>query len=506
MIWLTLKMKSIRPTEKRPGGLSRRRFIQTSTLAAGAVAFGVPTLLRAANLNSKLNIASIGVMGKGRSDTDHCNGENIVALCDVDADRCAEQRQKYPHAGFYQDYRKLFEEMADGIDAVTVSTPDHMHAMIASLAMKQGKHVYCQKPLTQTIYEARYLLHLARSTGVVTQMGNQGSSADGLRRGVECIQAGVIGQISEVHIWTNRPVWPQGLDRPAGADPVPNGLNWDVWIGAAPLRPFKNGVYHSFNWRGWQDFGTGALGDMACHTVNLPFRGLHLGYPTEIEATALSAMNRETYPIGSKIRFEFPARTTKIPAAHRTFFHHHDRLEQGPVTFTWYDGGQRDASAPNGHDFSNKPPHDLLTDIEALLGEVPKSACLMIGDKGKIFSPDDYGEQFFVKLNDDKKFVHYKKHPAVAVIPQTIPRNEFSTDADHKHHLEWLAAIKNHDPRKCYSRFEIAAQLTEIMLLGCVALRAGRVIEWDGLNMVARNCPEAAPFIRRENRPGWALA
>ena len=488
------------------GAVSRRRFLQTTALAAGAVTFGVPTLLRAANLNSKLNIASIGVMGKGRSDTDHCNSENIVALCDVDAVNCAAQREKYASAKFYQDYRKLFDELADGIDAVTVSTPDHMHAIIASLAMKHGKHVYCQKPLVQTIYEARYLRQLAQSSGIVTQMGNQGSSADGLRRAVECIQAGIIGQVHEVHIWTNRPVRPQGMDRPAGTDEIPAGLDWDLWIGAAPMRPYKHRVYNPFVWRGWQDFGTGALGDMACHTVNMPFRALRLGYPTEIEAEVLGAMNQESYPLGSKIRFEFPARKTSLPAANRTFFHHHDVVHQDPVTFTWYDGGKADASAPNGHDFSNKPPHDLLVDIEAFRGEVPNSACLLIGDKGKIFSPDDYGEDFYVKLTDDPKFVHFKKHAALDSIAQTIPRNEFKGDADHKQHLEWIAAIKENNPQKCYSRFEIAAQLTEIMLLGCVALRAGKKIEWDGPNMAATNCPEAAPFIKRENRPGWALS
>lgn len=502
-------MKAKRNSSSR--GLSRRHFIQTSTLAAGAVTFGVPTLLRAANLNSKLNIASIGVMGKGQSDTDHCNSENIVALCDVDADHCAKQREKYPNAKFYQDYRKLFDEMSNGIDAVTVSTPDHMHGLITSLAMKHGKHVYCQKPLVQTIYEARYLRDLARTTGLVTQMGNQGSSADGLRRAVECIQAGIIGQVHEVHIWTNRPIWPQGMNRPDGEDPVPASLDWNIWIGAAPMRPYKQGVYNPFKWRGWQDFGTGALGDMACHTVNMPFRALHLGYPTEIEATVLGEMNDETYPLGSKIRFEFPARKTKIAAAHKTFFHRHDTLDQDAVTFTWYDGGRPDPSAPNGHDFSNKPPHDLLVDIEAFRGEVPNSACLMIGDKGKIFSPDDYGEEFFIKQTSDAKFIHYTKHPAVAEIPQTIPRNAFGTgakhsDSDHKHHLEWLAAIKEGNPMKCYSRFEIGAQLTEIMLLGCVSLRARTKIEWDGPNMVAKNCPEAARFIKREDRSGWALA
>ena len=261
------------------GGLNRRRFLKTTSLATGAVVFGVPTLLRAANLNSKLNIATVG-LGKGASDTDNSSGENIAALCDVDVDRAAKMREKYPDAKFYQDYRKMLDEMGSGLDGVNVATPDHMHAIVASLMMQHGKHVYCQKPLTQTIYEARYLRDLARKTGVVTQMGNQGSASDGLRRAVEVIQAGIIGQVHGVHVWTNRPVWPQGMDRPPGEDPIPATLDWDIWIGPAPMRPYKKGVYHPWNWRGWQDFGTGALGDMACHTVNMPFRALHLGYPT----------------------------------------------------------------------------------------------------------------------------------------------------------------------------------------------------------------------------------
>ena len=485
---------------------NRRNFLKTATLASGAVVFGVPTLLRGQNLNSKLNIAAIGAGGKGTSDIDCCASENIVALCDVDAANCAGQVKKHPEAKYYRDFRKMFDEMGKGIDAVMVSTPDHFHAVAASRAMRLGKHVYVQKPLAQTIYEARYLRNLAKETGVVTQMGNQGSAADGLRRGVECIQAGIIGQVREVHIWTNRPVWPQGLERPADSDPVPETLDWDVWLGPAPVRPYKNRVYNPFIWRGWQDFGTGALGDMACHTVNLPFRGLHLGYPTEIEGMHLGPMNKETYPLGSKIRFEFPARQVSVPAAHETFFHRHDTLSFNPATFTWYDGGQADASKPHGHDFSNKPPKELLTDIEALLGEVPNSACLLIGDKGKIFSPDDYGEQFFVKLTDDKKFIHYQKHPAINGIPQSIPRNAFKGSGDSRHHLEWIAAIKAGKPQDCYSRFEIGAQLTEIMLLGCVALRAGKKLEWDGPNMRATNCPEATRFIKRENRAGWELA
>jgi hypothetical protein len=487
---------------------NRRNFLKTATLAGGAVVFGVPTLLRGQNLNSKLNIAVIGAGGKGASDTDCCSGENIYALCDVDTERCADTLKKYPQAKFYRDFRVMFDEIGKSIDAVDCATPDHFHAIAESRAMRMGKHVYGQKPLTQTIYEARYLRDLAHETGVVTQMGNQGSASDGLRRAVECIQAGIIGQVHEAHIWTNRPIWPQGMGRPPGSDPVPDTLNWDIWIGPAPMRPYVQNVYEPFNWRGWLDFGTGALGDMACHTVNMTFRGLNLGYPTEIEATPLGGMNTESYPLGSKIRFEFPARKTEMPAAHKTLFHRHDVLEQAPVTLWWYDGGKpsSDPKARGGHDGSNKPPQELTSDIETMLGEMPGSGCLLVGDKGTLFSPDDYGEQFFIKLKGETKFTHFKKHPALAQIPQVIPRNPFTGDNDHRQHLEWIAAIKAGKPEMCYSRFAIGASLTEIMLLGCVSLRVGKKIEWDGPAMRATNCPEAAQFVKRENRAGWVLS
>ena len=219
----------------------RRRFLGRASLTVGALALGAPALVRGQHLNSKLNIACVGISGKGRSDTDSCASENIVALCDVDtgSDAYAVQTKKYPDAKFYKDYRQMLEQMGDRIDAVTVSTPDHLHAMVATLAMSKKKAVFCQKPLTQTIYEARYLRTMAHDRKLVTQMGNQGSAADGLRRGVECIQDGLIGQVHAVHVWTNRPIWPQAMDRPEGADPVPATLEWDSWIGPAPLRPYK---------------------------------------------------------------------------------------------------------------------------------------------------------------------------------------------------------------------------------------------------------------------------
>jgi Oxidoreductase family, NAD-binding Rossmann fold/Oxidoreductase family, C-terminal alpha/beta domain len=504
------------PESVSTSGVNRRDFIRATSMAAGALAFGVPTLLRGQNLNSKLNIACIGIGGKGRSDTDACSSENIVALCDVDSgsEAYATQTQKYPGAKFFKDFRQMLDQMGSGIDGVTVSTPDHMHAIIASAAMQMHKAIYCQKPLTQTIYEARYLRKLAKEKKVVTQMGNQGSAAAGLRRAVETIQDGLIGQVHQVHVWTNRPIWPQGMDRPTGEDPVPETLDWDKWIGPAQMRPFKgrrdpsdrDGIYEPFSWRGWQEFGTGALGDMACHTVNMPFRALDLGYPTEIEAMPLSPMNKESYPIGSKIRFEFPKRKAYLPVDHPHLFHHHRKIEQDAVSLWWYDGGQPDASARGGHDHTNKPPVEVTADIIALRGEVPDSGCLLVGDNGSIFSPDDYGTSFFVKLKDDQKYLHYLKHPGMAQFAERIPRNPHGKDNNLSHTQEWLTAIKDNKPEDCYSRFEIASRLTEIMLLGCVALRAGKKIEWDGPKMVAKNCPEAAPFIKRENRSGWNLS
>lgn len=484
--------------------LNRRNFLKTSALAAGAATFGFPAFVRGQNLNSKLNIATIGVGNKGAVDTACCAGENIVAICDVDRDYSAKTVSKYPAAKFYSDFRKMFDEMGKSIDAVAVSTPDHTHAVIAATAMSLGKHLYCQKPLTQTIYEARHLRDLARKKQIITQMGNQGSAEDGLRRAVEVIQSGLIGAVREVHVWSNRPIWPQGLNRSGGSDPVPDGLDWDLWIGPAPMRPFKlnkggkqasireRAVYHPRNWRGWQDFGTGALGDMACHTVNMPFRALELGNPTEIEAESLLPMNAESYPLGAKIRFQFPSRGK---AGHLA-----------PVKLWWYDGGKPQPTNPYLHDGSNKPPRELLAEVEAFRGEIPPSGCLMIGDKGTAFSPDDYGSQFFVKLAGETKYTFHEKHPAVGAIPQTVPRNPFKGDADLRHHLEWIAAIKDNKPGQCYSRFDIGGVLTEIMMLGCVALRVGKKLEWDDPAMRVTNVPEAAPFIQRAHRPGWELA
>ena len=465
--------------------LTRRRFLYYSALAgAGIAAF--PAIAkpkpRIPGQGEKLRIGCVGAGGKGSSDIQHCSTEDIVAICDADEHQAAGAREKHPNARYYQDWREMLEKEANNIDAVTVSIPDHGHAIVASTAIKLGKHVYCQKPLTQTVYEARYLRKLAKDYKVVTQMGNQGSSEDGLRRAVEVIHAGVIGPVKQIHVWTNRPIWPQGITRPEGSDPVPAGFDWNQWLGPAQERPFKKDVYHPFKWRGWFDFGTGALGDMACHTANMPFRGAKLGYPRLVELVDHSELNPDTYPNTAKIRFVFPAR------------------EGLPETeFFWYDGNPENKTVK-----PLRPPEDLTKDIKEMMDKVPIAGCLLIGEKGQIFSPDDYGARFFVKLNDEKELKNGNDHEACKAVPVTLPRNHLAKDTDAKQHLEWIEGCKgNLVP---YSNFDIAAYLTEIILLGCVALRVGKKLEWDGPKMRATNAPEAAHFVKRTYRKGFGLA
>jgi predicted dehydrogenase len=454
-----------------PLSLSRRRFLRYSSLAAGAAALSTgPFILRGQNLNNKLNVAVIGAGGKGASDTDDVAklGENIVALCDIDDTTLRKRAEKYPGAKLYVDYRKMYDDLKD-FDAVIVATPDHLHASAALRAMKMKKHAYVQKPLTHSVWEARQMRQAAAEYKVATQMGNQGSAGPGLRRSVEMIQVGAIGAVRQVHVWSNRPIWPQGVGRPDGEDTVPPHVNWDLFLGPAPFRPFKEKIYHPFAWRGWQDFGTGALGDMACHTANMPFRALKLGYPTSIEAQT-SVMNKETWPSASQIRFEFPAREG-MP----------------PVTLFWYDGGLKPFEDVAGRVL------DLVATQKDRDGnlrprKLPGSGCLLIGDKGHLFSPDDYGSTSF--LLPQKDFADYQG-PA-----ETVPRSP-------GHYKEWVDACKG--GATPYSNFDIAAYLTEIILLGCVAMRVGKKLEWDGPNMRALNAPEADAFVKRTYRAGWEI-
>jgi predicted dehydrogenase len=451
---------------------NRRDFLKQSALAgAGFWVAGGLTRADSKSANEKINIACIGVGGKGQSDTEQAGKlGNIVALCDIDDHTLDGMAQNFPSAKKYNDFRTMLQEMGKEIDAVTVSTPDHTHAAASIMAMKMKKHVYCQKPLTHTVYEARLMRETAAKYGVATQMGNQGSAADGLRRAVEIIQAGAIGPVREAHVWTNRPVWPQApkiVSRPPAEDP-PKHVHWDLWLGPAPVRPYSglkqdNGhpPYHDFNWRGWWDFGTGALGDMACHTANLPFRALKLGYPTSIAAES-GPLNPETYPEWARVQFEFPARG-----------------EMPPVKLTWYEGRK------DGH--LVLPPADLIKGRK-----FSGSGSLLVGDKGILFSPDDYGKDY--KLLPAQDFEGYKGPP------KTLPRNN-GDDPGMK--AEWIAAIKGGPA--AMSNFDFAAMLTETILLGNVAMRVGKKLEWDGPNMKVKNCPEAEQYLRTEYRKGWTL-
>ncbi len=458
---------------------TRRQFLSRTTVAVGAATMSFPYVGRVLGANEQINVACIGVGGKGDSDTSdaaNCGGR-LVALCDVDQntlDKKAQQfTNKFPDLKKYHDYRKMLDEIGKSIDAVTVSTPDHNHGVAAIRAMKMGKHCFCQKPLVQTVFEAREVRRIAREKKLATQMGNQGSAEPGLRRAVEVIHAGIIGKPLELHVWSNRPVWPQGLERPTGSDPVPATLDWESWIGPAKMRPYKKGVYHTFNWRGWYEFGTGALGDMACHTVNMPFRALKLGYPNVVELEVASRVYPETFPKTSRIRFEFPEREG-WPA----------------MKFWWYDGNPGDALTPL------RPPAKAIKEIIATQGNLPDSGALIIGEKGNIFSPDDYGAQFFLCLKGKEEYTNGNQSEACKAVPQSIPRSP-------GHMREWFNMMKDGTP--AYSNFEIAGYLAEVILLGCVALRVGegRRMEWDGPGMKSPNLPESAQFVKRENRRGW---
>jgi predicted dehydrogenase len=400
--------------------------------------------------NSKIQFASVGVGGKGSSDSgDAGNSGDMVAICDIDDNTLGKAGERYGNAKKYNDFRKMLEEMGDKIDAVTVSTPDHTHAVAALAAMKLKKAVFCQKPLTHSVHEARLMRETAAKMGVATQMGNQGTANNALRSATRAVQTGMIGPVKEAHIWTNRPIWPQGIGRPAETPPCPQHVHWDLWLGPAKERPYHP-AYHPFKWRGWWDFGTGALGDMACHTFNMPFMALKLGYPTSIVAET-DEINPETFPKGSKITFEFPARGDLVP-----------------VKVVWYDGG-------------NKPAAELLQG-EKLSG----SGAVLVGEKGSILSTDDYCGSYKVLGQPDFK----------------QPEPEVKSPG---HFKEWVDAIKNPSGPKAMSNFDYAGFLTEIILLGNVAMRVGKKIEWDGPNMKATNCPEAEQYVKKEYRKGWEL-
>ncbi len=403
--------------------------------------------------NDRLNIAGIGIGGMGGSNLKACESENIVALCDVDSKYAAKTFARYPQAKRYTDFRVMLEKQ-DDIDAVIVATPDHTHAVIAMAAMQLGKHVYVQKPLTRTVYEARKLTETARKYKVATQMGNQGRSGEGIRLITEWIADGAIGDVHEVQTWTNRPIWPQGLKRPKKTPRIPKYLDWDLFLGPAPDRPYHP-AYHPWNWRAWWDFGTGALGDMACHIVDPVFMALNLGYPTAVEASA-TPVNNESAPHASIVRYTFPARGS-MP----------------PVKLTWWDGGLM-------------PPRPKELEPGRRMGDAG-GGVIFIGSKGKLMC-GCYARN--PRLIPETKMKAYKRPE------KTIPRVKV------KHEMDWVLACKGERP--ACSNFDYSGPLTETVVMGNLAIRSGKPIEWDGEKMkVTNNVPEADALVNPPYRKGW---
>lgn len=451
--------------------ISRRGFLAAAT--SGAVAAGCATSVSAVvsapakrSANEKLNIAAVGVGGMGAGNLKECATENIVALCDVDDVYAAKTFETYPRAKRYKDYRKMFDAEGKNIDAVIIATPDHTHAVIAMTAMRLGKHVYCQKPLAHNLHEVRKLTETARACNVQTQMGNQGHSFNEIRQLKEWIDDGAIGPVREVHAWSDRPVggdpwstFPM-MKRPSETPPVPDSLDWDLWIGPAKYRPYHP-IYHPLQWRGWWDFGTGALGDMGCHILDPVFWALRLGHPSSVQATTThweKDVSDETIPRAAIVRYRFPARDT-MP----------------PVSLTWYDGRLK---PPFPRDFDPRQRFD-------------SNGALLIGEKGSIVH-GSHGAGGLLLL--PKSLRQSYKQP-----PQTIPRV-----FDEAHEQDWIRACK--DGRPASSSFEYGGALTEMVLLGVLAMRIkDRLLNWDGAAMRFTNDDEANALVNPPYREGWTL-
>jgi len=449
-------MRNRKPAGAECSAKVSRRGLMNAAAAAAALTIVPRNVLGGARHvppSEKLNIAGVGIGGRGAGDLDEVGSENIVALCDVDDSYAAKVYKSYPDAKKYHDFRKMLDKEKN-IDAVIIATPDHTHAVVAMAAIKRGKHVYCEKPLAHSIYEVRRVTEAAREAGVATQLGNQGQASEGTRLVGEFIAADAIGPVREVHSWSNRPISPRGIDRPKDAHPVPEGLDWDLWLGPAPQRPYHP-CYLPFTWRGWWDFGTGILGDIGCHQMAPVFRALKLGYPTSVEACS-SGVNTETAPLASIVRYDFPARAG-MPA----------------LRLSWYDGGlmpPRPAELPNGLRFGNADDN------------------LYIGDKGKMLGH---------RLLPEARSKEYGKPPRI------LPRSP-------GHHKEWIDACKGGE--LAGSNFNVSGPLTEVVLLGNIALRTGQTLyekglklNYDGPGMKVTNLPEANEYIRCEYRDGWTL-
>jgi predicted dehydrogenase len=465
--------------------IARRAFLKSAT-ASAAAAVAVQIVPRhvlgqgQTPPSEKINIAGIGIGGQGRSDIDQMRTENIVALCDVDWRHAAGTFKAFSDARQFKDYRRMLDDVKE-IDAVVVATPDHMHAFASMEAIRRGKHVYCEKPLTHSVWEARRVAGAAREKKIATQMGNQGQASTQTRLLCEYVWSGVIGPVREAHVWTDRPsrglfdeYWPQGVTRPERDVPVPKDLDWDLWIGAAPMRAYHP-AYHPFKWRGWWDFGTGALGDIGCHSMDPIFRALKLGHPSWVQASS-TRVNAETYPLGSTVTYHFPARTAE-PQANNVQTRGLAGVQAGgvempPVKVVWYDGGLR-------------PPRPQGLPENETMGD---NGRLLVGDKGFILGNRVYPDSLQADL---------------ASRPQFIPSSP-------GHYREFVEACKGRG--KAGSNFDWAGPLAEVVLLGNVALRSElrqpltqHKLVWDPEAFKITNLPEANQFLRREYRQGWSL-
>ncbi len=428
---------------------SRRRFLQQTSASLAVLSTGVWTGVSRAeskSANEKLNIACVGTANRAAANIQGVQGENIVALVDVDKSFLDRAASRFKSARTYADYREMLAKEADKIDAVVVATADHHHAPATIRAINAGLHVYCEKPLTHTVAEARAVTEAARKQGVATQLGTQIHAGENYRRVVEIVQSGAIGDIKEVHVWVDKG-WGGTGEELKEKDP-PATLNWDLWLGPAPVRPYAVGAYHPAQWRRWWDFGQGTLGDMACHYMDLPFWALKLKYPTRCEAEG-PEVNPQTCPNGLVVNYDFPARGD-LP----------------PVRLTWYDG--------------NRTPRKINGQ------PVPNSGVMFVGTEGQMFA--NYGSYRLFPANKFGKF-----QPPKPSIPRSIG-----------HHAEWIKACKEGSPTTC--TFDYSGPLTEAVLLGNVAYRTGQSLQWDAKKLEATNCAAAAKYVRKEYRSGWEVA
>lgn len=467
--------------------INRREFLGTAALAAtglcaGCMGTGLTegdvAVLRKAQFRKpgdRLRMGFIGSGGRGGANLDEFYklGEHVVALCDVDLrqlDGAAKRvSTRFPKVHRYQDWRRMLEEEKD-LDAVVVSIPDHMHATCAIAAMERGCHVYVEKPLVRTWWEAERFRTVAKACGVVTQMGNNGNGMDGQRRSIEVLQSGVLGEISEIHVTSDRPIWPQGLNRPEGADVVPDALDWNLWLGIAPKRPYKRDVYHTFKWRGWFDFGTGALGDIACHAMSFFWRGLDLRDTVSVEMVKSTKTFDETYPAGSIVKL--------VVRSGR---------QASPITIYWYDG----ATKPE-----NGTAPDAATSRRLTGGKSDAfSGTAILGSKGQWWNG-------MVKLNGEDKFIRHQDHPATREIPQTIPRI-MTPAGTSQHHREFADAVRG--GARPLSDYDHSVPLVEMVTLGCIAQRVPGQLEWDQANGRFKNSDAANALLRPFVRPTWTI-